>query len=86
MPFSFPLWTGDELESALREVEECETDDLEENESVETGGEAGAGGIELKSTFARPLSLGRLVDMSGVETVGGVYERCDGAGVGRIGA
>ena len=55
------------VDPARREVEECETDDFEENESVEVGGECDGRGINVGSTFATTMLLLLLLLLSNRE-------------------
>ena len=50
----FCVWELSRLsvDPALCETEECESDDLEEKESAEAGGECSGRGINTGSTFA----------------------------------
>ena len=54
------------VDPAVWETEEWETDDFEENESVEVGGERGGKGINVGSTFATTMLLLLLSNLEGL--------------------
>lgn len=87
LPFCDCLITGLSrlsVDPAVWEAEDCESDDFEENESEEVGGECGGKGINAGSTFAATMllsnregrSFGELlrdwnVEVAGFRTVAG---------------